>query len=973
MQIIKKIMLILFCFILTFASFTPTLPAEAATIKDVKTSDSKFTAISWAVDNKVLSTTNGFVNPKGRVLDKDLALMFAYLDKNYTFSYTSDMAYNFYSDFKLPFLATTNTAYSNSPITRAQFARIYAAFKGLDLGNEQAVQYLYINEISTGVAGVRTYPKFNPTGYLTREDAAVFFYRIAKKERLAVIGLKKVANGKRDNAKITLPPGFTDNTTTEFNGNTSSSNNVVGPDNVNNPLQSITVDKPELIANGVDSTLVQVQFKACNGQPISYDASYAFEVKSKNAVVTTSGSTAKPAGTIMNTALETASTINTDGPTLAFYVVAPKLSKSLKDTILITMKSNTDSNMACFANQTIQVPLTYIPKPELRITYEVYDSDSPDDTQTDVIGEYPPAAEVPVYFKNGKITVYQESLDTDAKKFKISQSNVTYQELGVTKTGEYAYNPISYENASLKANSHPISEWLFGTIIDSLIGESLSNSILIDYQLNSDGQPEYNISLGGAEIAAALQNQYPVITIVELFKYIPAEKDLGIEHYDSVKSIMDIYNNLSGANKNLFLTYNGGKIASALEAANAKVDTLKESADLASRPKDMDRYTKIIVSLVLPGGQIITDYDGDVKISFDGKEQIQKFDKNTSDYLKNTGHAGAAVANFDSIIYGESEVTAEIIKPDTDYSTPMKTVEGKEFSRTIYTDYRFTQNACTNIAEVAFVLDYSSSMDIVDPQNARGKKTMKMIKQLALDNVVQAKFSTKGTVLQTGEYKNFNSNLSYENLKESGATNLVAGIDPVFNKFTGDVNATKSIVLVSDGKSSEKQLQQLLLKAKQQEVKIFTVGMGEKADINEALLTRIAKETGGQFFHVLDNAQLHYAYQTIIDSILCGKVYSSCLNSPTVFNNTKVVMRSGKVIMSTRINTNCTEIVRVAVRYSSISGDVQYDLIKKNDTLYSMTKSTAQLDHFDLYEQVQFFAYNKVGELVSTKTVNVEQ
>lgn len=978
MQSVKKSLLILFCLVLTFLSFPPvTVNVEAAPkMTDVSTSNSKYAAIAWTVDKGLLKVTNGKFNPKANISDQDLAGMFARLDKNYYSSYTPNMIYNFYSDYFIPFKAISDSKNRGSRLTRAQFARIYAAFQGLDLSDKQAIQYLYVNEISTSIGGLRSYINFKPNGYLSREDAATFLYRIAQKGQLAVTGLKSTPTGK-DNAKITLPSGFMGNTTTEFNNsNSSGSNVVVGPSNVNNPLQTINVEKSQLIANGEDSTLVQVQFKACEGQTISNDTSYSFEVKSKNTVITTANPIARPAGTITNTAGDPASIINTDGPTLTFRVGAPKLSKSLKDTIQIKITNNTDAKMECFTNETIQVPLTYVPQAELRIAYEVYDADFPDEIQTDQKPDYTPYAEIPEYFMNNKIQVHE--INTDSKMFKISQTTNYVDNLGQSHNNSLlvydANGPgIEYEYASLKANGYDISVWLFEQIIkEQLISSPFG--VMIDYKVNSEGRPEYNLVLDDALIASQVENQNPIVTIIALYKYIEVvgEKNLTLEHYDSVKSIMAIYNDLSSYNNNLFTIYNSGKTAGAVKGANEKVDTLKESADLATRPSDKNKYTKIIVSLVLPGGQIITDYDGQVKISFDGKEVTERFITNTSDYLKNTGHAGAAVAYFDSIVYGDSEVTVEIVQQDSGYDSMLKSIVNKEHEKTIYTDYRFLQNSCSNDAEVAFVLDYSSSMEAVDSSNWRGQKTMSMIKQLDLDHVIQAKFNNKGSVIQKGAYKNFDDVKSYSKMEDLGASNLVVGVNQVFNQFTGDVNASKSIILVSDGKSSEVQLQQMLLKAKQEGVKIYTVGIGEKSQVNTTLLTKIAKETGGQFYHVLDKAQLHNAYQTIIDSILCGKVYSSCINSPAVFNNAKAVIRISNVTMSTRINVNCTDVVRVAVRYSSTSGDIQFDLTKKNDTLFSTTKNISQLNHFDVYEQVQFLAYNKEGELISSKTVKAE-
>lgn len=132
---------------------TPTTLA-ATTIQDVPTNNSKYKAISWAVDNELLSlnAANNFL-PNEQVAERDLVTMFAKLDKNYALTYNESVAYNFYSEFYLPLEGTYVATNRSKTITRGHFARIYAAFKGLDLDEPQAVQYLYTNDISTGNTG----------------------------------------------------------------------------------------------------------------------------------------------------------------------------------------------------------------------------------------------------------------------------------------------------------------------------------------------------------------------------------------------------------------------------------------------------------------------------------------------------------------------------------------------------------------------------------------------------------------------------------------------------------------------------------------------------------------------------------------------------------------------------------------------------------------------------------------------------
>ena len=102
--------------------------------------------------NLGLMTTDSANNflPTGQIAEQEVVSIFSKLDKNYSLSNNINVAYTFYSDFYLPLQGMNVTSNRSKTITRGEFAHIYAAFKGLDLDEPQAVQYLYVNEISTG-------------------------------------------------------------------------------------------------------------------------------------------------------------------------------------------------------------------------------------------------------------------------------------------------------------------------------------------------------------------------------------------------------------------------------------------------------------------------------------------------------------------------------------------------------------------------------------------------------------------------------------------------------------------------------------------------------------------------------------------------------------------------------------------------------------------------------------------------------
>lgn len=362
-------------------------------------------------------------------------------------------------------------------------------------------------------------------------------------------------------------------------------------------------------------------------------------------------------------------------------------------------------------------------------------------------------------------------------------------------------------------------------------------------------------------------------------KEMPDEKNLTLEHYDSVMKIYAIFTNLSNYDRTVLLKYQGGKLLGQVEAYKKRVDALKESADAASRPSGKDRYTKVMVTLVRPGGEPVTDYQGTVKIKYDGVEKTASFITNTSDPLNNTGSPGTAVAYFDSVIYGKSKVEATLVNPiDPRYATILRGLKDKTVTKDIFTNPYFSKNSCSLATEIAYVVDYSSSMKAVDPTNYRGKKMIELINQLKAKNNIVIETNTKATVLGEGTTDAVLKKDLYKASKEKGATDIFAGIDIALTKFSNDTKTAKAIVVVSDGKTSKTKMTKVINEAKKQGVKVYTVSMGKKSQVNDATLMQLSTETGGAYFHAIDNLKLHQVFQKLIDTILCKTPASSCIN-----------------------------------------------------------------------------------------------
>ena len=963
----KKVLLLLFCFVLTFVTVVPATTQAATTIQDVPTTNSKYAAISWAINNDLMSTNsaNNFM-PDGQVAERDVVTMFSKLDKNYALTYNESVAYNFYSEFYLPFEGTFVATNRSKTITRGKFARIYAAFKGLDLDEPQAVQYLYTNDISTGSTGKKTFADFNPSTKLTRGDLAVFLYRGVQNDSFAVQGLKKVASG-RDNDKITLPAGFMDSTGEEFEEPKDNDNDFVGPPYVNNALQAIDIEKPDLIANGEDKTLITVSLKACNGDPIADDKSYTFRV--------TSSYGAK----IVDASGETVRNVQSDGSTVSAIVVAPALTKSARDVISFELINNTDPSMKCLVGEKLNANVRYAPKAEMRINFEVYDPKNLGDTDGDLTPPYPIREKLPEFFTENLVDVFW--IDPAEKKFSIGQQTNVTNALGAVENkylqyggSDPAYPALGYEHAQLQFENYDISVFLFEQILKYRLENSVTKppKTEIMYMINQDGNPIYRIQGIDDSIASQVENINPVGAIIQLMSHMPEEKKLTIEHYDSVMAIYKILSNLSNYDRTVLLKYQGGKLLGQVEAYKKRVEALKESAEEAARPNGKDRYTKVMVTLVSPGGDIVTDYQGTVKITFDGVEKTASFVTNTSDYLTGTGHPGTAVAYFDSVLYGDSKIEAELVnKVDPRYVTILKDITNKTISKQIFTNPYFSENVCSLASEVAYVVDYSASMRAVDPTNYRGTKTNELIEQINAKNNIVIKTNTKAQVLKEGDTKTVLTHSLYKDQKESGATDIFTGVKLAMSKFSADQKTSKSIVVVSDGKTSKSSLNETIATAKKQGIKIYTVSMGKKSQINEKVLKQLAEDTGGTYFNASNQMQFHKAYQTIIDSILCKKVYSSCINGGDLFDTSTVTIRKNVITMSARIPSDCPGVERVVVRYSSVSGDIQFDLTKRSDNVFMLSKNVQVMQDFKINTEVEFIAYDKDNNLLSSKKVKV--
>lgn len=986
MATMKKVFAVVMSLLLVFSIFPPVV-TNAATIKDMPTTGEKTKAAQWAVDNKYMVLSGGVnFSPNALMMEKELVQMIAGMDKNYSFSAASDMQYAYYADLNLPLYGTVSAGKRNANVSRGHFARLYAAMNGLDLSEPQAVQYLYTQEITKGMTGKRTYEDYAPQRSITRGDLAVFMYRIAQKGGIVIDGLNAPASGK-DDSEITLPTGFVNSETTVELTTTpgNNTNDKLDRPSVYQAIESIQVSKEDVIANGIDQALVTIKLRDSYGNDIPYDESLEFKVTSK------AGATFRTTSDPNEKAVRY---IASDGPELSMYVTAPRLTKSVKDTIELELINKDDiEEYYTYEDRMIEVALRYTPQAELRISYEVMD---PEQTDFNNGGVEPPPTPTPALPEvsipettntqsatpNTEIEI-TDVPDLDEKTFEGTKFEVYTDVNGKLTQGRVDLTTTFYDGAVLKFGGQEISNWLFEQILDRGIngnGSADLGLVRVLYSINSDGVPVYDILADNLskEFLAEFENvtggdSFLYKAIVYLIRLLPKADDVTLAHRESITIIKSVYDKMGQLDKGNLQKSFSQEIGK-LEGAQSKINVLAKGEELAQRPDGLERYTKVIVNVVLPGGQVLTNYKGQVEITFNGHTKAVKFDTNTVNYNKGTGAAGSAVVYFDDIVYGESKVTARIIEKDLRYEKALQTLDDVTVTETIFTNPRFPENACAREAEVAFVVDHSASVRKHDKNEYVAEKTKSLIRQLEQDKNIVYHYNTKSFFEVEGAAQPVGTTPSLLKYQYDGnGTRTAEAIDVALNKLSNAEFTEKAIVLVTDGKASRSKMKQIIEKAQKKNVKIHTVAVGKYSDVNEALLRELSDSTGGVYNNIENVHHLHGAYETIINAILCEDpvVADSCANGDMLFTESKVHITSKNVVLDARVNTNCSNVTAVSVIFTSSGGTVTYDLQHRGGTLYRLTRYVTEFKPFSLYENVEFEAYDENGQLVASKSVDM--
>jgi len=850
----KRTIALFFTLAFVIAVF-PVLVSAASPFKDVKTNHSAYSSIEWAYkEGLTKGFPSGTFTPDRTVTEAEFVNMLIRLDCSAADSNKTSTAnnYRYLQSKNMPVNGSSNVRARDLAITKGQVARIAAAFQGVDLSEKHAVQYMYINDLANGATGKNDYKDYGANLTMTRADAVVFLQRLSNGGDCDMIGLSYRATGS-DDKTITLPPTFLGTGNVTFNPPSVGAQPPVVtqptvPTTTNRAVE-IDVDKPKLIANGVDSTFVTVSLKGCtNGGTIDYGDSLSFTVKSALGAQINSGQTAIEPKYDLRAAISNAEAAEAQ-----------------------LVKARNDVNNA-------GINLNYwesvLDKP---IGGNIFG------TIQDVIKAREGLAEA-----ERLLTIFQ----TRAISARAYLAEARAEDNN-RPSGTSAVNMTDGPDMIVKVTAPRSTQYRTDTLT---------------FQLNQS-----NINCDNKPITVNLD-------------YAP-QAELRLE------------------------VTSGNTAFNGTLPANGTTATLN-------------------ATVVAPGGQVLQGYNGRVRF------QSTRGNTLTNEYVWfSNGVARTTIISPNTIYSIADEISAELEVVDPRYKDDVSSlVNIVHRLKVIYEPTLKADTSCSStVPEVAFIIDSSGSMRGSDPGYARVRKSQELMNALSSPKNIAAQFNSIGRLLHPVADTAPIVEPTLIKVGQSGGTNIVSGLRTAFDKFTPG-NAPKVAILLTDGKSNAKQISSIIAEAKQKNIKIYTIGLGNKKQLNEALLQQLAKDTGGHYYHVAESSELGAAYQSILSAITCDiPAGPACALSSQVFTSPTLETVGNEFFMNTFVSDNCGLITRVVLRFNSSEGNIDYELANRNLTqgYFALKKGTYEIKNFHLLQEGVFLAYNAKGELVGEKRVQM--
>lgn len=214
-----------------------------------------------------------------------------------------------------------------------------------------------------------------------------------------------------------------------------------------------------------------------------------------------------------------------------------------------------------------------------------------------------------------------------------------------------------------------------------------------------------------------------------------------------------------------------------------------------------------------------------------------------------------------------------------------------------------TPNEAKKTLDIAFVIDSSGSMSWNDSSNIRLDLTKQFIDKLGDDDrgavidfdsssVVQCSFTSDKTALKN----------AVDMIDSYGGTNIYTGLYNALAEFDkiktdNDSNKLKIMFLLTDGDDgySASVYDTLLQKAKQNNIAIYTVGLGE---VIEDKLKGIADSTGGKYYYASTATDLYKGFDLLLGETVD---YITDSNNDGISDYFTKLMCEGKLVSGTGV------------------------------------------------------------------------
>ena len=294
------------------------------------------------------------------------------------------------------------------------------------------------------------------------------------------------------------------------------------------------------------------------------------------------------------------------------------------------------------------------------------------------------------------------------------------------------------------------------------------------------------------------------------------------------------------------------------------------------------KVTPVEQSVLLPEtmpGYLGSAYDFSVDGTFETAEIAFSFD------------AAALPEGADPAIFYFNEKTQQLEELDTavEGSTATATATVEHFSTYILLDRNTYYGSFTwedtwdstgtySSVEVVLVIDDSGSMGIYgdynDPDYQRLTVAQEMIDRLPdgckIGVVWFASTSKLLTAELTADKEAAKALLNQDNFTSRGSfTHMYGAINHAMELFQStEADALKTCIVLTDGRAHDEDLyESTVAAATEQNVVLYTVGLGDEGMIIGDYLVPLSKQTGGEYYHAEDASQLSAVYEKISQMI----------------------------------------------------------------------------------------------------------